>query len=124
MNHIQVKAHLYNNQKTFRVNKVKGRRNVNDIRVDNIYKDDLLRATKELTHSGLKLYIYLLTNQEQYVGALSRKDVINKTGLSERSYTNAIRELEQKGLFVRTGLYCEDAEKNIAELNDFKSYFD
>ena len=62
---------------------------------------DLIKAQLTLSDSAFRLYIYLGMNKERDKLELSREDVMNKTGISSRSYTNAVKELQELGYIVR-----------------------
>lgn len=101
---------LYKCQKAFRINKVRRSESNTDVRISDIFKNDVLNAAKDLNGVTFKVYIYLLSNQEGYVGGLSRADIIAKLGISSKSYDNAIAELEDKKYFVNTHLRaCDNA---------------
>lgn len=86
---------LYNNQKHFVfINAPKNKENPYSI-----YNNDAItKAQTTLSHSAFRMYIYFGTFKEMSDGLnLSMKDATAKTGLSERSYRNAIKELEEAG---------------------------
>lgn len=97
---IQVKK-LYKCQKAIRIKKERPKEGALDPNFS-ANKNDMLEAMRELSSVGFNLYMYLLSNQDGYVFGLSKVEVIAKTGISERSYTKAVFELEEKGYLVYT----------------------
>ena len=61
----------------------------------------LYQAMCDLSHSGLKLYLYFTTQKPSYKLELSCAAVKDKTGLSDSSYHRAVNELKDKGYLVR-----------------------
>lgn len=110
---------LYKCQKAFRIKKVREPENNFDVRVSDIFKNDLLAAAKDLNGTTFKIYIYLITNQDGYIGGLSRADIIAKLGISSKSYDNGIKELEEKGYLNNTQMRAEDNSGEQAGLWDF-----
>jgi len=99
---------LYKCQKAFRINKVRKSKNSTDVRISDIFKNDILDAAKDLNGVTFKVYMYLLSNQEGYVGGLSRADITVRLGISSKSYDNAITELENKKYFINSHLRVSD----------------
>lgn len=64
-------------------------------------------ALKELSPNTYKLYMYFALNQNDFVMALSYVDVYNVTGMSEKTYHKAVKELIDKGYLVK-----EEDKKN------------
>ena len=61
-------------------------------------------AAKNLTPSGLKIWLYLAQNSNGYVMALSHKELEKWGGLSKNAYKSAKDELKEKGyLQLRKG---------------------
>lgn len=112
-------AKLYKCQKAIRINKVRIAEGNTDVRVSDIFKKDLLEAAKNLNGITFKIYIYLISNQENYVGGLSRADIINQLGISSKSYDNGLKELEEKGYFKYSHLQAIDCVGEQAGLWDF-----
>lgn len=86
---------LYNNQKHFVfINAPKNKQNPYSV-----YNNEaLIKAQTTLSHSAFRMYIYFGTFKELPDGLnLSVKDATAKTGLSARSYYNALKELEEFG---------------------------
>ena len=110
---------LYKCQKAFRVNKMRNPENDTDVRLNNIFKKDILDAAKDLNGVTFKVYVYLLSNQDGYIGGLSRADITAKLGISSKSYDNAILELEDKKYFINTHLRAKDKDGEEAGLWDF-----
>lgn len=88
------------NQKAYRVMKKREPQSNKDVRISDIFKEDMLLAMNNLKDTSFKIYMYLISNQDGYVAGLSRQDVINKTGISESSYKRGMKELEEKGYFI------------------------
>jgi len=95
------------NQRAFQVHK---KRPDSAIRVSEIYKDDLLLACRTLNESELKIYLYLISNQDNYIGGLSRVNIMNETGISESSYKRAIKGLMDKHYLVYNEEIAEDSQ--------------
>ena len=58
----------------------------------------LMQAMRDLSHSALKIYLYLGGFRHTDGGIyLSKQDVLSSTGLSEHSYFSAKKELKEKG---------------------------
>jgi len=112
---IQVKK-LFKCQKAIRICK---ERKTNDVHFSAI-KDDCLAAVRNLKECELKIYIYLLSNQEGYVFGLSKADICEKTGVSERSYTSAIQNLIKMGYLTYTKEFATDG-KETAPIYEFHS---
>ena len=54
-------------------------------------------AVKELSHAGLKLYLYLVQNKNGFELTLRRKHCEKIVGLSSASFTRGFKELREKG---------------------------
>jgi DNA-binding MarR family transcriptional regulator len=84
----------YANQKIIRVVKAEANK-------ENIYaifnKEHLFEAMQKLTHNELKVYLYIISNQDNYTFALSTTDIANKTGANKRKVQEAINTLMEKG---------------------------
>lgn len=59
-------------------------------------------AMKELSANTYKLYMYFDLNQDGYLFALSYKAVHEATGMSDKTYQRAIKELIDKGYLVKS----------------------
>lgn len=90
------------NQKAYKVVKKREPQTDKDVRISDLFKEDIFLAAQDLKDTTFKLYMYLISNQDSYVAGLSRQDAINKTGISESSYKRGIKELEEKGYFIYT----------------------
>lgn len=110
---------LYKCQKAFRVNKVRKSESNTDVRISDIFKNDILDAAKNLNGVTFKVYMYLLSNQEGYIGGLSRADATAKLGISSKSYDNAITELKDKNYFINTHFRASDNSGEEVSLWDF-----
>lgn len=89
----------YPNQKVVTIHKKKGSADQPFLQLIN---SEWQQAAKELTGAEFKLYIYLAANADGFELALSRKDVINCTGISDDAYDRAIKSLIQKGYLVNS----------------------
>lgn len=107
------------NQKAFRINKKREQEDKNDVRISDLFKKDIFFASRNLKDTTFKLYMYLISNQDQYIGGLSKVDVINQTGISESSYKRAMAELQEKGYFIYTNQRAEDSTGANLPLYDF-----
>lgn len=101
------------NQKAFYVDKKREPQSNKDVRISDIFKEDIFLASQKLKDTTFKLYMYLISNQHGYTGGLSRQDVINKTGISESSYKRGIKELEQYGYFVYNDQQINSEDGNL-----------
>lgn len=70
-----------------------------------IYGDDLRQAMKELSHSALKIFLVMSGVQDGRVWKLTEKIVGAETGMSEKSFRNAIKELREKKYIVGNVFY-------------------
>lgn len=109
------------NQKAFRVNKKREPEDRNDVRISELFKKDVFYASRDLKDTTFKLYMYFISNQDQYVGGLSKVDVINQTGISESSYKRAMKELEEKHYLIYFGQRAEDCSGANLPLYEFYS---
>lgn len=67
------------------------------------YVDNMREAMQNLNKvSSLKLYMYLLGNNNYYKFALSTKEVSEECGISINSAQDAVRDLIEKGYLVLT----------------------
>ena len=66
---------------------------------------DLIQAQLSLSDSAFRLYIYLGMYREKDKYDLSRVDAMNCTGMSSRSFTNAVNELIKCGYLVPDPLH-------------------
>lgn len=107
------------NQKAFRVNKKREAIDRTDVRISDLFKRDILDASKDLKDTTFKLYIYFISNQDEYISGLSKVDVINKTGISESSYKRAMKELEEKGYLIYSNQRAIDSQGENLPLYDF-----
>lgn len=111
---------LYRCQKAFRVIKQRPQEGPTDVRVADIYKDDLRAALAQLNLAAIRIYGYLITNQDGYVGGLSRADIISTMNISSKSYDNGIKELIEKGFFEFTGDFATDGEETAPLYNFYE----
>lgn len=115
---IQIK-HLFKCQKAVRINKEFSKRNNLDPNYS-ANKTDTLIAAQELSGVSFKLYMYLISNQNNYTFGLSRQDVTAQLKISSKSYDNAITELQNKNYLTYNGEQATDGEI-IAPLYEFYS---
>lgn len=88
----------YPNQNTFLINKEDVKRESGKSRPYlTAYIDTIQTAAKDLTGNSFKLYIYLLSNTNNYTSAFSPKDVAGKYGCSVDSAREAFKTLVNKG---------------------------
>ena len=115
---IQVKK-LYKCQKAITIKKEHPKEGVLDVNFA-ANKIDVFEAMRDLTPTAFALYMYCVSNQENYTFGLSKQDVMNVTGIKERSYTTAVQLLIDKGYLVYTGDYATDGTEK-APLYNFYS---
>lgn len=106
-------------QKAVRVNKKREAEDKTDVRVDNIFKRDILEAMADLKGASFKLYMYILSNQDGYIFGLSQKDVANRAGIPEPTYRTAVKELIDKKYLVNISKGVEDNQGHFAPLWEF-----
>lgn len=88
----------YPNQNTFLINKEDVKRESGKSRPYlTAYIDTIQTAAKNLTGNSFKLYIYLLSNVNNYTSAFSPKDVADKYGISVDSARECFKNLVSKG---------------------------
>ena len=88
----------YPNQNTFLINKEDVKRESGKSRPYlTAYIDTIQTASQNLTGNSFKLYIYLLSNTNNYTSAFSPKDVADKYGCSVDSAREAFKTLVNKG---------------------------
>lgn len=88
----------YPNQNTFLINKEEVKRESGKNRPYlTAYIDTIQIAAKNLTGNSFKLYIYLLSNVNNYTSAFSPKDVADKYGCSVDSARESFKTLVKKG---------------------------
>lgn len=64
------------------------------------YVNTIEKAAQELKNSAFKVYIYLLTNQNQFYFGLSPQDVANRYGISIDAARDGIKALIEKGYLI------------------------
>lgn len=109
------------NQKAFKVNKKREPDSKTDVRISDLFKKDIFDACKNLKDTTFKVYMYLASNQDGYVGGLSKVDVLAQTGISESSYKRAIKELEEKGYLLYSLQQAQDSSGALLPLYEFYS---
>lgn len=77
---------------------------------------DLIKAQNTLSDSAFRLYIYIGMFKGYAIKKerlnLSRQNAMECTGMSSRAFTNAIKELQEKGYLVPDPLF--EAKNNFA----------
>lgn len=115
---VQVKK-LFKCQKAIRIKKERLKDDNFDVNfVAN--KKDMLYAMQQLSSVGFMLYMYCISNQQNYTFGLSKQDVLLSTGMADRSYTSAVKSLIDNGFLVYTGDQATDGVET-APLYDFYS---
>lgn len=64
------------------------------------YRDTIEKAASELKGNAFKVYIYIMTNQDNFYFGLSPQDISNRYGMSADSARDAINLLIDKGYLV------------------------
>lgn len=67
-----------------------------------------MKTMRDLKPATFLVWIYLNANENGCEFALSRKDIMNQTGISSSSYDSAIKELKEKGYLIHTTDNCYD----------------
>ena len=67
-----------------------------------------MKVMRDLKPTTFLVWIYLNSNENGSEFALSRADVLNKTGISISSYARAVAELKEKGYLVKKEDNCYD----------------
>lgn len=104
---------VYQNQKHVIVNKPPKYDN-NFMQVGN---DEWMTVAKNFKPTTLMLYLYMASNMNGWEFALSPKAVKDAIGMSEGAYRSAVKELEEAGYLVDSGI----DNKKIYGV-DFKTY--
>lgn len=112
---------LYQCQKGFRINKKREKQGEQDVRISDLFKKDIMDAMKELNGNAFKIYMYLISNADDYRGGLSKQAIMNSIDISEKGYRNSIDELVKKGYLYKTGCWLEDSSGARVPLYDFYS---
>ena len=110
---------LYKCQKAVVIKKERQRAGINDVNFG-ANKNDVFAAMKALKPATFNIYLYLISNTEGYTFGLSKQDIIEKTGIGERSYTTAIQTLIEKGYLIYTGQMATDGIES-APLYEFRA---
>lgn len=79
--------------------------------------DEYIEASKILTPSGLKLFMYLAKNQDGYEFYFSSKNYCDTFGVTDKTYRNARAELFEKG-------YLREGENNNVFFSANRAYKD
>lgn len=94
-----IKIKLYPNQKVVRIHKTKSDKN-NLYAIVNVKA--LMKALNELSKNEMKLYLYMLTNANEYTFAYSPEDVLQKTGASKRDLQRCFHNMIEKKYFIQS----------------------
>lgn len=86
---------VYKNQKVIKIIKCYERGFSFDINANRL-------AIKTLTPSAFMLYSHFIQNANNYIEALSRKNILETTGLTIRTYQSAVQELIEKNYLVKS----------------------
>lgn len=78
------------------------RTNSTDI-FNNLRKDTICAASRELSTQAFKVYLYLVMNKNGYEFALSSQDLQKTMGISDSSHKRGVRELTEKGWLIPLG---------------------
>ena len=62
--------------------------------------DNLVYAMNDLSNSAFKVYVYFITNKDNYIMGISPAAINKVTGVCLETSRKAIRELETKGYIV------------------------
>lgn len=79
--------------------------------------EDYIAAARELSPSGLNLYMYLAKNKDGYEFHFSSKDYCDTFGVVDKTYRNARNELLKKG-------YLKEGENNHVYFDSKAGYRD
>lgn len=109
-------ATLVSCQKAVQIKKKREPEGHTDVRLADIFKQDVFEASRNLKESGFKLYMYLISNSDGYVFGLSKVDVTRSMGISDASYNRAVNELIDKGYLTKTEQNAIDSKGQITTL--------
>lgn len=118
------------NQRWIRINKTKVEKNTGVERPYlNAYKDILEKAAKELSGNAFKLYIYLLSNNNNYSFGFSPKDVSERYGCSIDTVRNAFTILVNKGFLIldsesKARYIFRDTKEDLLQITKTKATID
>lgn len=94
---------LYANQRQVTISKTTVDKNSGKKRPYTVVYTDIIQAAAEkLNGNQFKLYMYFMSNQDEYNLAFSSEDVASKYGMSKETARTAFLELEKKGYLVAT----------------------
>ena len=86
--------------------------------------EEIREAAKNLSPSGLKLYLYFVENEDGWEFNLSPKDFQNRYDVAESTYRNAKRELIDKGYIVEEDknhfTFYSNPEDGLISLDDLR----
>ena len=65
-----------------------------------ISNEDWIEASKNLTPSGFKMYLWLIRHDESFTNELSKQAFISEFNVSGSAYEKAWKELKDKGYAI------------------------
>ena len=65
-----------------------------------ISNEDWIAASKNLTPSGFKMYLWLIRHDESFTNELSKQTFISEFNVSGSAYEKAWKELKDKGYAI------------------------
>lgn len=77
------------------------------------YTDLIEQASQDLSGAEFKVYIYMISNQDNYKFGCSPQDISNRYGLNIDTVKKAINKLIEKGYIVKTNGTYEFYEKPL-----------
>lgn len=81
----------------------------------NINYANLQNAMKDLSNSAFKVYIYFVSNRDNYKMGVSPADIRDKTGVCLETVRKGIRELQNKGYII----YGDEYKYHFYEVQHF-----
>lgn len=77
------------------------------------YTDLIEQASQDLSGAAFKVYIYMISNQDNYKFGCSPQDISNRYGLNVDTVKKSINKLIEKGYIVKTNGTYEFYEKPL-----------
>lgn len=77
------------------------------------YTDLIEQASQDLSGGAFKVYIYMISNQDNYKFGCSPQDISNRYGLNVDTVKKAINKLIEKGYLVKNNGTYEFYEKPL-----------
>lgn len=90
---------LYPNQRGIRIHR-ENIKNGNKEKFLAVKYENIVYAMNDLSNSAFKVYVYFITNKDNYVMGISPASINKVTGVCLETARKAIRELETKGYIV------------------------